>query len=126
MGPMDGTHSCVQKTDIGAFWEHFEQFWSILDAKSRRKWLRERVKQTDIRAPAQNGSHGWHPQLCTKNVAATRLRMRHLLPRRPCIIACRVSFDDIAHQDHINVAHKIAHQGKRYKWGGGGGRRGER
>eukprot|EP00661_Eupelagonemidae_sp_cell13_P020383 gene20383-biopygen23562 len=38
----------------------------------------------------------------------------------------RVSFDNIAHQDHINVAHKIAHQGKRYKWGGGGGRRGER
>eukprot|EP00661_Eupelagonemidae_sp_cell13_P023225 gene23225-biopygen11813 len=51
---------------LGHFLEHLEHFWSILEANSCRKLLRERVKQTDIRAPAENGSHGWHPQLCTK------------------------------------------------------------
>eukprot|EP00661_Eupelagonemidae_sp_cell13_P024888 gene24888-biopygen17954 len=49
------------------FWSILQHFWSILDAKPRRNRLRPRVKQTDIRAPAGNGSHGWHPQLCTKN-----------------------------------------------------------
>eukprot|EP00661_Eupelagonemidae_sp_cell13_P016975 gene16975-biopygen14367 len=44
-----------------------KHLWSILDATSRRNGSRGRAKQTDIRAPAGNGSHGWHPQLCTKN-----------------------------------------------------------
>eukprot|EP00661_Eupelagonemidae_sp_cell13_P024150 gene24150-biopygen14929 len=48
------------------FWwveEPFGIFWSILDAKSRRNRLGLRVTQTDIRAPPEHGSHGWHPQL---------------------------------------------------------------
>eukprot|EP00661_Eupelagonemidae_sp_cell13_P023871 gene23871-biopygen1298 len=71
MDPMDGTHSREQKNVVldptdrplrASGWR--SGGWrDILEAKCRRTRLGRRVKQIDIRAPAEHGSHGSHPQL---------------------------------------------------------------
>eukprot|EP00661_Eupelagonemidae_sp_cell13_P022789 gene22789-biopygen11771 len=47
----------------------FDAFCSILEhfgCNPSSKTASQTVKQTDIQVPAENVSHGWHPQLCTK------------------------------------------------------------
>eukprot|EP00661_Eupelagonemidae_sp_cell13_P019195 gene19195-biopygen6966 len=54
-----GWHIYLLDASVGQFLTGFRD---QTNHQSRRNRLRPRVKQTEIRAPAENGSHGWHPQ----------------------------------------------------------------